>query len=80
MAQLLFVFNFFYSIFYGKKVTEKNPWQSTTLEWTTEINPCHGNWEGALPEVHRWPYDYGKDGEDFIPQTEPIRPGETVHS
>ncbi len=80
MAQLIFVFNFFYSIFYGKKVTEKNPWNSTTLEWTTEIDPGHGNWQGALPEVHRWPYDYSKDGEDFIPQTEPIRPGETVHS
>ena len=38
----------------------------TTLEWTTPINPGHGNWPGEIPEVHRWAYDYGKDGRDFI--------------
>ncbi len=78
LAQLLFVFNFLYSIFKGKKVTDKNPWKSNTLEWTTEdIVPGHGNWKGEIPTVYRWPYDYSKDGEDFIPQTEPMRPGET---
>jgi cytochrome c oxidase subunit 1 len=78
-AQLLFVINFFYSIWYGRKVRELNPWESNTLEWTTPIRPGHGNWPGEIPEVHRWPYDYGKDGRDFIPQTEPIHPGETTH-
>jgi len=29
--------------------------------------------------VHRWPYDYGKDGRDFIPQTTPIGAEEEVH-
>ncbi len=73
-AQFLFIFNFFYSIFKGRKVTElnKNPWHSTTLEWTTPVNPGHGNWEGEIPEVHRWAYDYSKDDRDFIPQSEPI--------
>ena len=71
-AQLLFVFNFFYSIFKGRKVRTQNPWGANTLEWTTPINPGHGNWEGDIPEVHRWPYDYGKDGREFIPQTEPV--------
>ena len=42
------------------------------MEWTTPIHPGHGNWPGEIPEVHRWAYDYGKDGRDFIPQTEPI--------
>lgn len=75
--QLLLVINFFYSIWKGRKVTEKNPWQASTLEWTTPINPGHGNWPGNLPTVQRWPYDYGKDGRDFIPQIEPIGPDET---
>lgn len=78
-VNLMFVFNFFYSIFKGRKTRTKNPWNATTLEWTTVINPGHGNWEGEIPEVHRWAYDYGKDGRDFIPQTEPVKPGETGH-
>ena len=75
-AQLMFVFNFFYSIFKGRKVTSTNPWNATTLEWTTPINPGHGNWPGEIPEVYRWPYDYSKDGIDFIPQTVPLSPDE----
>lgn len=78
-VSLLFVFNFFYSIFKGRKVRTQNPWGANTLEWTTPINPGHGNWVGDIPEVHRWPYDYGKDGRDHIMQTEPVNPGETTH-
>lgn len=78
-VQLLFVFNFFYSIFKGRKVTSKNPWGANTLEWTTPINPGHGNWPGDIPEVHRWAYDYGKDGREFIPQTEAIGASESKH-
>ncbi|MFY7939028.1 MAG: cytochrome c oxidase subunit I [Flavobacterium sp.] len=75
--QLLFLWNFFYSIFYGKKA-EQNPWRSNTLEWTAPVEHIHGNWPGALPEVHRWPYDYSKPGadDDFIPQTVPMKEGE----
>ena len=81
-TQFLFIFNFFYSIFKGRKLTEKtkNPWHSTTLEWTTPVNPGHGNWVEEIPEVHRWAYDYGKDGRDFIPQNEPIGAQESKHS
>ena len=78
-AQLLFVFNFFYSIYKGRKVRSQNPWGANTLEWTTPINPGHGNWEGDIPEVHRWPYDYAKDGREFIPQTEPVGAHESKH-
>lgn len=68
-AQLLFLFNFFYSMFKGRKAPA-NPWHSNTLEWTTPRIPKHGNWPGEIPSVHRWPYDYSKPGakEDFIPQ------------
>ncbi|RFS22394.1 cytochrome c oxidase subunit I [Chitinophaga silvatica] len=78
-TQLLFVFNFFYSIFKGRKMTTMNPWKATSLEWTTPIHAGHGNWPGEIPEVHRWAYDYSKDGRDFIPQTEPIGPNEATH-
>jgi cytochrome c oxidase subunit I len=76
-VQILFLFNFFYSIWKGRKVTTQNPWGSNTLEWTTPIKPGHGNWTGDIPAVHRWAYDYGKDGREFIPQTEPIGANET---
>jgi cytochrome c oxidase subunit 1 len=78
-VQLLFVFNFFYSIWKGRKVTTQNPWGATTLEWTAPIRPGHGNWPGEIPEVHRWAYDYSKDGRDFISQTEPVNPNESAH-
>jgi cytochrome c oxidase subunit 1 len=77
--QIMFLFNFFYSIFKGRKVTTPNPWGANTLEWTTPIRPGHGNWVGEIPEVHRWAYDYGKDGREFIPQTEPIGEHESKH-
>src|SRR6478736_3297440 len=77
--QLLFVFNFFYSIFKGRKVTSLNPWGANTLEWTTPLRPGHGNWPGEIPEVHRWAYDYGKDGHEFIPQTTPVGADESHH-
>ncbi len=69
--QLIFVINFFYSIWKGRKMTTRNPWGSTTLEWTTPVHAGHGNWPGKLPTVQRWPYDYSKNGRDFIPQIEP---------
>lgn len=79
LVQILFLFNFFYSIWKGRKVTTQNPWGATTLEWTTPINPGHGNWEGEIPEVHRWAYDYGKDGQEFIAQTTPVGENESKH-
>jgi cytochrome c oxidase subunit 1 len=76
LAQFLFIINFFYSAFKGRKVTEatKNPWNATTLEWDAPVKHYHGNWLGDIPEVHRWAYDYSKyeDGPDFIPQTQPL--------
>jgi len=80
LVQLVFVFNFFYSIFKGSKAST-NPWEANTLEWTTPIERIHGNWPGEIPSVHRWPYDYSKPGadKDFVMQTEPLKEGETEH-
>ncbi|MBQ0907261.1 cbb3-type cytochrome c oxidase subunit I [Flavobacterium sp. F-328] len=77
--QLVFLYNFFSSIFYGKKAV-MNPWKSNTLEWTAPVEHIHGNWPGAIPEVHRWPYDYSNPNheEDFVPQNVPMKEGEEV--
>jgi cytochrome c oxidase subunit I len=77
-AQIMFVINFFYSIWKGKKMTEKNPYGAATLEWTTPIEPIHGNWPGKLPSVHRWAYDYNKDEREFVAQHIPAKEGEEV--
>lgn len=72
LAQLLFLYNFFVSIFRGKKA-EQNPWQSNTLEWTSPMDVrLHGNWPHELPTVYRGPYEYSRpDREsDFFPQNE----------
>jgi cytochrome c oxidase subunit 1 len=78
VGQLIFVVNFFYSIWKGKKMTDRNPYGATTLEWTTPIEPIHGNWPGNLPTVHRWAYDYNKDEREFVTQVEPAKEGEVV--
>lgn len=83
-VQLVFLYNFISSVFYGKKATQ-NPWKSNSLEWTTPVEPLHGNWPGDIPSVHRWPYDYSKTnengeyvihGQDFVPQTVPLQEDE----
>jgi cytochrome c oxidase subunit 1 len=74
LGQLLFLVNFIWSIYRGKK-SGQNPWQANTLEWTSPIEGIHGNWEGDIPEVHRWAYDYSRypDSEtDFVPQNVPL--------
>ncbi|HBH06281.1 MAG TPA: cytochrome c oxidase subunit I [Flavobacteriales bacterium] len=78
IAQFIFFFNFFYSMKRGPKAPQ-NPWKSNTLEWTTPVEHIHGNWPGALPEVHRWAYDYSKPGkeDDYVAQTVPLEDGET---
>jgi cytochrome c oxidase subunit 1 len=77
VAQIIFTYNFFYSIYRGQKSVQ-NPWRSNTLEWTAPVEHMHGNWPGAIPHVHRWPYDYSKPGkaEDFVPQNVPLEHGE----
>ena len=77
LAQILFFFNFFYSMFRGPKASQ-NPWRANSLEWTTPVEHIHGNWPGELPTVHRWAYDYSKPGkeEDFVPQIVPLEEGE----
>ncbi|MCH7575017.1 MAG: cbb3-type cytochrome c oxidase subunit I [Candidatus Marinimicrobia bacterium] len=71
LFQIPFVINIIRSIKHGEKVDD-NPWQATTLEWTTPSPPPHGNF-AALPTVYRGPYEYSVPGrdKDFWPQSDP---------
>jgi cytochrome c oxidase subunit 1 len=71
LFQLPFIVNFFASIKWGALV-DKNPWQATTLEWSTPSPPGHGNFV-TEPVVYRGPYEYSVPGSttDFTPQFEP---------
>lgn len=68
-AQLVFIVNFLWSIWAGKRVENDNPWEATTLEWATPTPPPHGNFE-TIPVVYRGPYEYSPAGarRDFLPQ------------
>jgi len=72
VSQLIFVVNFFRSIARGRPAGN-NPWESTTLEWTTTSPPPHGNF-AKTPTVYCGPYEYSVPGKprDWCPQTEPL--------
>ena len=71
-AQLVFLFNLFWSMAKGKRASE-NPWEATTLEWTVPSPPPHDNFGGHIPVVNHGPYEYSVPGapRDFIMQTDP---------
>jgi cytochrome c oxidase subunit 1 len=71
LVQLVFIVNFFWSMFAGRKCG-RNPWHGTTLEWDAPSPPPHGNFDKPL-NVYRGPYEYSVPGadKDYTPQTEP---------
>lgn len=71
-AQLLFVANLLWSLFFGKKASA-NPWKANTLEWTIESPPGHGNFH-IIPVVYNGPYEYSHPNtkEDYLPQTQQL--------
>jgi cytochrome c oxidase subunit 1 len=80
-AQLIFIFNIFYSLRKGEKAGN-NPWHSNTLEWTIPSPAGHGNFD-VVPTVYHGPYEYSSPltKEDYLPQDQPIGAGgENVHA
>jgi cytochrome c oxidase subunit 1 len=71
-AQFIFVINLFWSMFKGPKASD-NPWEATTLEWTTATPPPHDNFSGHTPVVNHGPYEYSVPGapRDYVMQTDP---------
>jgi cytochrome c oxidase subunit I len=76
--QVVFLVNFFYSLFRGAKAP-MNPWNANTLEWQAPSPPPHGNFPQGLPNVYRGPYEYSHPDrqEDYWPQTEPAAPAKS---
>lgn len=77
LSQLVFVFNFFWSLFGGRRA-ERNPWQANTLEWAAPSPPPHGNFDRPVI-VYRGPYEYSSPEvtEDYLPQYRLLEPATT---
>jgi cytochrome c oxidase subunit I len=71
-AQFIFVINLFWSMFKGPKASD-NPWEATTLEWTTATPPPHDNFGGKTPVVYHGPYEYSvpEAPKDYVMQNDP---------
>src|SRR5580692_7867007 len=72
-AQLIFLFNLVHSRFWGEPASD-NPWQATSLEWSTPTTPPpHNNFGDTLPTVYHDPYQYGVESSvgDYVMQASP---------
>jgi cytochrome c oxidase subunit 1 len=70
LSQLIFLFNFTWSIWKGKPA-EANPWQANTLEWTIPSPAPEHNYH-EIPTVHHGAYEYGaEEQKDWRAQTDP---------
>jgi cytochrome c oxidase subunit 1 len=77
-AQLLFVINLIWSRWWGAKAPD-NPWEATTLEWSTTSPPPFDNFGGEHLVVNHGPNEYGvagPGGTDYIMQTAPADAGQ----
>ena len=72
-AQFIFLFNLIWSRFKGP-IASENPWEATTLEWSTTSPPPFDNFGGRHMVVYHGADEYGvqsSDGKDYIMQTSP---------
>ena len=75
-GQFVFIFNFFYTVFAGKK-TKDNPWEVGTLDWAPTLPPPYYNF-AKIPTVHHGPHEFGNPelekilGRDWVGQAEDV--------
>jgi cytochrome c oxidase subunit 1 len=71
-AQLIFLVNLLWSRLRGPVALE-NPWEATTLEWSTTSPPPFDNFGGVHPVVWHGPNEYAIVGPrgDYVMQTDP---------
>ena len=71
-AQFIFLFNLIWSRFKGP-VASENPWEATSLEWSTTSPPPFDNFAGRHMVVFNGPNEYGvqNNGTDFVMQVSP---------
>ena len=74
-AQVIFVVNFVYTIFWKKETASDNPWEVGTLEWTVPTPVPVYNFK-EIPTVRCGPHEFGNprltNGRDFQYQTEEL--------
>jgi len=70
-VQVVFLFNLFWSMYKGER-SPANPWNATSLEWTTSSPPPNGNFSEP-PVVNRGAYEYAPANSvhDFVMQSDP---------
>jgi cytochrome c oxidase subunit 1 len=68
-GQVVFIVNFFWSMFRGA-ASGRNPWDCTTLEWTLPSPTPQKGFGERGPEVNHAPYEYSVPGAgiDFVMQ------------
>lgn len=75
VAQLIFLWNFFHTIFVKKEKASENPWEVGTLEWQIPSPAPVHNFD-VIPTVKCGPHELGnpnlKTGRDFQYQTEEL--------
>jgi cytochrome c oxidase subunit 1 len=71
-AQLIFLYNLIHTRWWGPLAPD-NPWEATSLEWSTTSPPPFDNFGGRHLVVHQPPYEYSVEGApaDHIMQTDP---------
>jgi len=75
-GQIFFIWNFFYSMYRGKKASN-NPWEVGTLEWTIPSPPPHHNYD-TIPVVVNGPHEFNNPAvkdKDWLAQDEPLPEG-----
>jgi cytochrome c oxidase subunit 1 len=72
-AQVIFLFNFVWTLWRGENIDSVNPWRATTLEWSVGSPPPPDNCGRFEPVVYRGAYEFLSSGgeQDFLPQTLP---------
>jgi cytochrome c oxidase subunit 1 len=72
VAQFIFLYNLIHSRFWGKPAPD-NPWEATSLEWSTPTPPPFDNFGGKQPVVYHDPYQYGVQSStgDYVMQASP---------
>ena len=76
-SQIIFAFNFFYSLFFGPQCG-RNPWHANTLEWSAPSPPGTATSTSSRSSIAaRTNTARPKWTTDYYPQTQP--PPENAH-
>src|SRR5438270_150727 len=77
VVQFIFIYHLLIIRFKGEPASD-NPWQATSLEWSTPTTPPpHNNFGDTLPVVYHDPFQYGVESStgDYVMQTSPEKAG-----